>query len=175
MLQNSLSHVHRPRIKNLKIEIPEKLKLFKAIKIPELFPSLRNARDIQTRWDKFKKIYELLWSSKNMDEQEIKDFKERTTNWITLCTSLYQTKNVTPYMHVLIAHVPKLLRDVGSLAKFSQQGLEKLNDDITKAYFKSTNHRNEEALRQIMLKLNRLLINNILELSTHTSALLARQ
>ena len=50
-------------------------------------------------------------------------------------------------MHVLVAHVPKFLRDVGSLGKFSQQGLEKLNDGITKAYFKSTNHRNEEALR----------------------------
>lgn len=135
---------------------PEKLKLFKAIKIPELFPSLRNASDIQTLWDTFKKIYELLWSSKNMDEQEIKDFTEKAKNWITLFTLLYQTKNVTPYMHVLVAHVPKLLKDFGSLAKFSQQGLEKLNDDITKAYFKSTNHRNEEALRQIMLKLNRL-------------------
>ena len=70
------------------------------------------------------KKYELLWSSKNMDEQEIKEFTEKTTNWITLFTSLYQTKNVTPYMHVLIAHVPKLLRDFGSLANFSQQGLE---------------------------------------------------
>ena len=59
-------------------------------------------------------------------------------------------------MHVLIAHVPKLLRDAGSLAKFSQQGLETLNDDITKHSFKSTNHKNEEALRQIMLKLNHL-------------------
>ena len=104
----------------------------------------------------FKNIYELLWSNKNMDEQEIKDFTKKTTSWITLFKSLYQTKNVTPYMHVLVAHVPKLLRDVGSLAKFSQQGVEKLNDDITKDYFKSTNHRSEEALRQIMLKLNRL-------------------
>ena len=75
---------------------------------------------------------------------------------MTLFTSLYLTKDVTPYMHVLVAHMPKLLRDVGSLGKFSQQGLEKLNDDITKAYFKSTNHRSEEALRQMMLKMNRL-------------------
>ena len=86
-----------------------------------------------------------------MDEQEIEDFTEKATSWIKLFTSLYKTKDVTPYMHVLVAHVPKFLRDVGSLGKFSQQGLEKLNDDITKAYFKSTNHRNEEALRQLML------------------------
>ena len=113
---------------------PEKIKLFKAIKIPELFPNLRNVRDIQTLWDTFKNIYELLWSAKNMDEQEIKDFKEKARDWITLFTSLYQTKNVTPYMHVLVAHVPKFLRDFGSFAIFSQQRLEKLNNDITKAY-----------------------------------------
>ena len=30
------------------------------------------------------------------------------------------------------------------LSKFSQQGVGKLNDDITKAYSKSTKHRSEE-------------------------------
>ena len=59
-------------------------------------------------------------------------------------------------MHILVAHVPKFLKDIGSLAPYSQQGLEKLNDDITKDYFKSTNHRNKGALSQFMLKLNRL-------------------
>ena len=53
-------------------------------------------------------------------------------------------------MHVLVAHVPKFLRDIGSLTEFSQQGLEKL---ITKDYYKSTN-RNEDVLRQMMLKYN---------------------
>lgn len=59
-------------------------------------------------------------------------------------------------MHVLVTHVPKLSRGVGSPAKSSQQGLKKLNDNITKHCFKSTSHENEEALliRQIMLKLN---------------------
>ena len=47
---------------------PEKLKLFKSIKIPELFSSLRNASNVQKLWDNFKELYEILWSSKNMDE-----------------------------------------------------------------------------------------------------------
>ena len=82
-----------------------------------------------------------------MDEQEIKDFMEKATSWITLFTSLYQTKNVAPGLYACIGGTcNKVFK--GSLAKFSQQGLEKLNNDITKAYFKSTNHRNEEALRQ---------------------------
>ena len=53
-------------------------------------------------------------------------------------------KNVTPYMHVLVAHLPKLMKDHGNIRMFSQQGLEKLNDDITKDYFKSTNHKSGE-------------------------------
>jgi len=40
----------------------------------------------------------------------------------------------------------------GSIAAFTQQGVEKLNDIITADYFKSTNHR--DSLKQIMLKLN---------------------
>jgi len=40
----------------------------------------------------------------------------------------------------------------GSLAAFTQQGVEKLNDIITQDYFKSTNHR--DSLKQIMLKFN---------------------
>jgi len=48
----------------------------------------------------------------------------------TIYVNVYQPKHmtVTPYMHILPAHIPKLLRGVGSLALFSQQGLEKFND-----------------------------------------------
>ena len=60
-------------------------------------------------------------------------------------------------MHVLVAHLPKLMKDHGNIWMFSQQGLEKFNDDITKDYFKSTNHKSgEDSLRQILFKLNRL-------------------
>ena len=48
------------------------------------------------------------------------------------------------------------LEKFGNFAVFSQQGLEKLNDEITKAYFNSINHRSKVALDQIMLKFNRL-------------------
>ena len=146
--------------KNLKwrdLTGPEKLRLFKAIKIVELFPELKNADKIQELWNDFKSIYDTLWSDKIMSEMEIKDFTKRATAWITLFTSMYQTKNVTPYMHVLVAHLPKLMKDHGNIRMFSQQGLEKLNDDITKDYFKSTNHKSgEDSLRQILFKLNRL-------------------
>ena len=44
----------------------------------------------------------------------------------------------------------------GTLAPFSQQGLMKLNDDLTKDYFRSTNHRDSDAVKQMLLKQNRI-------------------
>ena len=48
--------------------------------------------------------------------------------WVRYFTSLgdryegYQLKNVTPYMHCLVYHVPDMMRRYGSLKKFSCQG-----------------------------------------------------
>ena len=42
----------------------------------------------------------------------------------------------------------------GSILPFTQQGLE--NDELTKAYFCSSNHQGEIALRQILEKQNRI-------------------
>lgn len=135
---------------------PEKVRLFKAIKIPELFPALPNGEKVQQLWNNLQSIYKDLWSPKKLDEPEIKKFANKAKSWISLFADTYQTRHVTPYMHVLVAHIPTFLKKFGSLAIYSQQGLEKLNDEITKAYFKSTNHHSNTAMIQIMLKLNRL-------------------
>ena len=58
-------------------------------------------------------------------------------------------------MHLLIANIPEFLKLHGLLAPYSQQGLEKLNDDVTKVYYRDTNHRTKEALKQVLLKRNR--------------------
>ena len=135
---------------------PEKLRLFRAIKIPELFPALPSGEKVQQLWENLQGIYKILWSFKKLDKPEIKDFTKKTKSWISLFTDTYQTCHVTPYMHVLVEYIPTFLEKFGSLTIYSQQGLEKLNDEITKAYFKSTNHHNKTAMFQIMLKLNRL-------------------
>ena len=51
-------------------------------------------------------------------------------------------------------HILTVLEKFESLTIYSQQGLEKLNDDITKAYFNGTKHHNKAALGQLMLKFN---------------------
>ena len=135
---------------------PEKYKVFSKIQIPELFPSLPQAKKVQDIWSGFSAINEYLKSSEDFDSERIKSFSRDVKNWLNLFLSVYRAKHVTPYIHLLVHHIPEFLILHRSLAPFSQQGLEKLNDIITKDYFKSTNHHHLEALRQILQKLNRL-------------------
>ena len=41
---------------------------------------------------------------------------------------------------------------LNAMAKFTQEGLEKLNDITTKHYQRSTNHRDKETLKQVLKK-----------------------
>ena len=113
----------------------------------QLFPDLPNADKIQEIWTWFDKIYEQLQSTDHLDPDQ---FQDDVNNWITIFTSIYLIKHVTPYMHILVSHIPPFIKLYGSLACFSQQGLEKLNDEITNDYFSSTNKRNTESLVQLM-------------------------
>ena len=111
---------------------------------------------IQTIWDDFYSIYRNLQSFGPDRRNEAQRLKRATEKWIKLFISVYQTKDVMPYIHILYCHVPEVLEAYGSIAIFNQQGLEKLNDELTQSYFRSTNHRDEESLKQLLLKLNRL-------------------
>ena len=44
----------------------------------------------------------------------------------------YQTKDVTPYIHALHAHVPEILKLYKNIAYYTQQGIEKYNDRASK-------------------------------------------
>ena len=134
---------------------PEKLKLFHRIDIETLFPGIPNATLVQKIWKDFLNIYNTLCLNP-INVSQIKEFRTTVRNWLTLFLSVYQSRHVTPYMHTLIFHVPEFLNLYGSLLPFSQQGLEKLNDNLTKDYYRNTNHQEEGALRQLLLKLNRL-------------------
>lgn len=134
---------------------PEKYKLFSKISIPDLFPNLPNAPTIQEIWSSFMQLNKTI-HSQDMSRIEIETFKESAKVWLQLFLSVYQTKHVTPYMHAMIVHLPEFMELYGSIAPFTQQGLEKLNDVYTQYYFRSTNHREQEALEQLLLKKNRL-------------------
>ena len=133
---------------------PEKIRLFHNIDHPSLFPVLQNRHELKVLWSQFFNLINILGKSEcDIDAEE---FKERASGWVKLFVSLYQTKDVTPYMHAFSMHVPEFLHLHGNITMFTQQGLEKLNDLTTKYFQQGTNHHDEEALRQISERSNRL-------------------
>ena len=59
-------------------------------------------------------------------------------------------------MHLYGMYVPEFIELYGKISPFTQQGLEKLNDKTTKYFFRSTNQRELDSLKQIVLKRNRV-------------------
>jgi len=56
----------------------------------------------------------------------------------------------------MMNHTHEFMECHGSVLQFTQQGLEKYNDIMTKDYFRSTSHHMESSLIQILQKQNRL-------------------
>ena len=54
----------------------------------------------------------------------------------------------------MIQHVGEFMSTSGALLPFTQQGLEKYNDMMTKDYFCSSSHKGQECLTQILQKQN---------------------
>ena len=94
-------------------------------------------------------IYIFLKKHEDPSDDKIDEFKQTVCKWLELFLSLFQTKHVT---HILVCLVPEFLSMYGSLDPFSQQGLENLNDDLTKSFFSGTKHHDLHALQQMLLK-----------------------
>lgn len=109
---------------------PEKTRLFKKIDTPGLFPDLQTKEQLQQLWKEFFELVNILGKY----ECDAVDFERRAKAWVRLFTTLYQSKDVTPYMHAFAMHVSEFLRLNGNIVIFTQQGLEKLND-ITTVHF----------------------------------------
>ncbi len=84
------------------------------------------------------------------------DLQTDIKNWVRKFLTLYQTKNVTPYMHAFAHHIPEFISHYGNITAFKQEGLEKLNDITTKHFQRCTNHRGSHALKQAHEKRNRI-------------------
>ena len=134
---------------------PEKYKLFRNIDLTNLFPTLPNVEVVQRIWAQFLLLNESI-RSEALSSAEISAFASDAKSWLQLFLQVYQTKCVTPYMHALVSHMPEFLTIHGAVNPFTQQGVEKLNDQYTHFYFHSTNHRESDALKQLLLKKNRL-------------------
>lgn len=129
---------------------PEKIRLFNNIDIPELFPLLEAKEQLQKVWK------DLFTLSQNLRAANAAMFAKEAKDWIQSFLTVYQSRDITPYMHAFVMHVPEFLELHGYLVMFSQQGLEKLNDLTTQNFQRASNHRDYEALKQILEKWNHI-------------------
>ena len=77
---------------------PEKIRLFKNIDKPKLFPALPNAAVLQDAWTEFWRLFNEL-GKPDINPREL---QEDIKTWVRNFLKVYQTKNITPYVHALI-------------------------------------------------------------------------
>ena len=140
----------------------------KHIRISSLVPNLDEEADrIQFLWDGLFYLNSTFSKkSAELTSADIDSFEERARIWCGKFVDVYHASNVTPYIHAMMNHVPEFMRLHSSILPFTQQGLKKYNDIMTRQYFQATSH-DEHALKQIMEKQNRL--EHLRDLGAQTS------
>jgi len=86
------------------------------------------------------------------------NLSERLKNWLKLFIKLNGPESITPYIHAFVFHLPEFIKIHRNVNLFNMQGLEKLNDFMTRNYHSSTNKHlpGQQYLFQLMKKRNRL-------------------
>ena len=121
---------------------PEKLTVFSKINIAETFPEIPQSSDVHTLWKQLLDINTLLSiRPEEITSEKVADFRSKSTAFVQIFTQIYPAKYVTPYMHCMMQHVGEFMSTSGALLPFTQQGLEKYNDTMTKDYFRSSSHK----------------------------------
>ena len=145
-------------IKDGKIEYrsfrgPEHRRILQNIDLDFLVPTHPKLNDLEQLWQQFSVL--LTEMDKDLLEKDIDAFEKAAKDWVNLYYKVNCSTDITPYMHVLAFHVPEVMRLHGNVSHFCQQGLEKLNDLVTKWYHRSTNF-GSAAMAQILTKQHRL-------------------
>ena len=136
---------------------PEKLVVFQKLNIAETFPEIPNAADVHALWKMLLDINTLLSiRPEDITDEKISEFQSKSKEFVRSFTNIYPAKHVTPYMHCMMQHVGEFMTLSGAILPFTQQGLEKYNDTMTKDYFRSSSHKGQECLTQILQKQNRI-------------------
>ena len=103
---------------------PEKVKLYSILNVPKLLPKFKYASKVQVIWDQFHQITELL-RNETFSKTEIKNLENKIRTWFGNFLEVYQTRSVTPYIHILVHHVVNMIKMHGSLTHYCQQ--ERMN------------------------------------------------
>ena len=87
---------------------PEKLKLFHAINVKELLPSLDDNKvlKMQQLWNRLLRLNKIFSKrASDLSSSDIENFEDEARSWGQLFISVYHDSHVTPYIHAMINHV----------------------------------------------------------------------
>ncbi|XP_028417141.1 uncharacterized protein LOC114541415 [Dendronephthya gigantea] len=122
--------------KILLAELPEKMGLF-------LHPETSNL--VAQIWRDFQVVYQQI--NKWEPEGSVTEYWIKAKNWIKLFLQLngklegYERKRITPYMHIMVQHVPRFFELHHSIKQFTGQGVEKNNDVARSVVLRKSNKR----------------------------------
>ena len=95
-------------------------------------------------WTSFEEYYNTI-SDFNLTNDCAINIFDKGKAWIKLFCSLkdlrpgYTRARVTPYMHLMVYHVPYFVQNYGCFKQFTGQGVEKNNDDAKRVMFHKSN------------------------------------
>ena len=135
---------------------PEKQKILSNIKISDFICPKARAQKLQKLWDQFLVLMTQMRNLTHNDLVALNSFQVSAKEWVTAYVKLHQSKDATPYMHILMYHVCESVKLNGQIGHFTMQGLEKLNDKVSKWFYRSSSFSLKNALKQVMQKHNRL-------------------
>ena len=129
--------IHKHSYNSFCLTGPEKLKLMSSVDLSVVLPEEAPSKvgTMQSLWLELLQINKLLGKTQTQ-EHDILQFEAMAKAWVDKFCTIYQKSRVTPYIHAMHSHVGQFLRQHGGLLPFSQQGLEKYNDRLTKTYFR---------------------------------------
>ncbi|XP_028410462.1 uncharacterized protein LOC114533075 [Dendronephthya gigantea] len=122
-------------------------------------------------WKDFSHIYQMV-NEPNPSASHIDELFKQASAWVKLFVSLSGVvegcgkKQITPYMHCLVYHVPNFMQKHGGIKKFTGQGVEKKNDDVRK--FHLTKSNKWDAPKNVLLVGKRLQVTSEQERTTRS-------
>ncbi|UZO29709.1 uncharacterized protein OCT59_023169 [Rhizophagus irregularis] len=114
----------------------DKLIVLQHFDLTKLFPNSR-ATQIRNLWDNFYLLHKAMKDQKT-DANQFSDDARAWLHQFLDSNYFYQAGDITPYMHVLVYHVPEMMRihQKFGLAAFSCSAVEKKNHQQVSHFFK---------------------------------------
>lgn len=131
-------------------------------KIASLEPVTDNADLTVSLWQSWNEIQKYLTRHEPFSPHELQQLNNLIVIFGDAYTRRYSAKRVTPYVHILCAHLVEVLTKHGSIGRYSQEGFEATHKFHRRIFQRASSHRgsrsNVSSILQIFQRIYRLIL-----------------